>query len=241
MSHQEEIRQFPKKILIFAVLFVSLIAIGTFGFMIFGRIGFENAILRTFESLAFIFSADSGAEKFLEIFLAIVGVMIVWWILWGLFDMLFQGNLTEYLKIHKYLSRLEKMRNHYIIAGGGRVGEEIAKDLSFRKRDFIIIERDLLTFSKLKKLGYLAIHGDVSDETILKKAGIERARIIVVAMPETEKNLLVTMMARDLNKDIEIYARCDKPVFVSKLKKAGAKIVVVPELVAAEKILSEMR
>jgi Trk K+ transport system NAD-binding subunit len=49
------------------------------------------------------------------------------------------------------------------------------------------------------------------------------------------------MIARELNKDIDIYARCDKPAFVSKLKKAGAKIVVVPEIVAADKIIDAIK
>ena len=60
-------------------------------------------------------------------------------------------------------------------------------------------------------------------------------------MPETEKNLLVTMTAKELNPKIDVYARSDNPAFIEKLKKAGAKLVINPELAAAEKFLETIK
>jgi voltage-gated potassium channel len=163
------------------------------------------------------------------------------WIFFNIFDMVFDGNLSEYLKMHKHLNRMKKMKNHYIIAGGGRVGEEIAQQFSKKKKEIILIEKDEPTIIKLKKEGFLTIHGDVTDESVLKQANVKEAKAIIIAMPETEKNLLVTMSVKEMNPDIDVYARADKPAFISKLRKAGAKEVIVPELAAAEKFIGFMK
>jgi len=235
------VSEFPRRVEIFLFLLIGLIVIGTLGFKLATGSSFFNSFILTLEALAFMFHFDSGPGKFLEIFMAIFGVFLIWWILWSLFDMLLEGNLREYLKISSFLTKLRKMRNHYIIAGGGRVGEELAKSFSTTKKEFIIIEKDEAKVNLLKKKGFFAIYGDVTNEEVLKEANIKFAKTIILAMPETEKNLLVTMTARELNPNIEIYARADKPSFVSKLKKAGAKIVIVPEVEAAEKFIKEIK
>lgn len=237
----EDVKNFPKKVLIFLLLLLSLLAIGTIGFKFILNLSFSEALIVTLESFALVFHPESGAAKALGIFITLFGVILLWWTLWTIFDILLEGNIREYLKISRFLNKLEKMRNHYIIAGGGRVGEEIAKTFINEKKDYVVIEKDAAAFTKLKHQGFFAIHGDVTDENVLKRANIQKAKAIIIAMPETEKNLLVTMIARELNKEMEIYARCDKPAFVSKLKKAGAKVVIVPELVAAEKLLQAIK
>ena len=234
-------REFPRRIAIFLILLVSLLLLSTLAFKFINNVPFKEAFVMTAETLAFIYHSKSGLGKALEIFLSIFGVFLLWWILWGIFDMLLEGNFTKYLKIRKIMYKLEKMRNHYIIAGGGRVGEEIVKYLLKEKREYVIIEKDIPTVNKLKKSGLFVIHGDVTNEAVLKQAGIKDAKVIILAMPETEKNLLVTMIAREINPKMEIYARADKPAFVSKLKKAGAKIVIVPEVVAAEKFIDAIK
>jgi voltage-gated potassium channel len=234
-------REFPRRIEIFFILLVSLLLLSTLAFKFINNITFHDAFVMTAETLAFIYHSHSGLGKALEIFLSIFGVFLLWWILWGIFDLLLEGNFTKYLKIRRTMYKLEKMRNHYIIAGGGRVGEEIVKYLLKEKKDYVIIERDVSTVNKLKKEGLFVIYGDVTNEDVLKQAGIKDAKVIILAMPETEKNLLVTMIAKEINPKLEIHARADKPAFVSKLKKAGAKIVVVPEVVAAEKFIEAIK
>lgn len=246
MSRGKEIepgdwKEFPRRIEIFMVLIIMLLLLGTLGFKFAAGMTFKSAFVKTLEVLAFMFTSTSPAVKALEIFLALFGVFLIWWILWGLFDMLLEGNLGEYLKISSFLSKLKKMRGHYIIAGGGRVGEDIAEHLSSEKKSYIVVEKEEPVLAKLKKKNLFAMAGDVTDEAVLKEAGIKDAKTIILTMPETEKNLLVTIMAKELNPGIEIFARADKPSMVSKIKKAGAKIVIVPEQVAAEKFLDSIK
>lgn len=237
----EELKDLPRKIALFLGMILFLILAGTIGFKIILHIPLSSAFVTTMESFALLYHAESGAAKIFGISITLFGVILFWWILWSLFDIISEGSVREYLKVSNFLNRIQKMREHYIIAGGGRVGEVIAENISKQKKGYVIIEKEESVILKLKKQGIFVMHGDVTDENVLKQARIKEAKAIILAMPETEKNLLVTMIARELNPQIEIYARADKPAFVSKLKKAGARVVIVPEMVAAEKFLNELK
>lgn len=157
-----------------------------------------------------------------------------------MFDFLFEGKLTEYLKELKFLKKLEKMDNHYVICGGGRVGERVAEELHRKSIPYIVIEKDELIASKLKKRGFTVTIGDATEESVLVDANVKKARALIAVLHDAEKNVLVTLTARELAPELVIYARADKKEHEKKLRRAGANYVLVPEVLCAEKILSEL-
>ncbi|MBS3099938.1 NAD-binding protein [Candidatus Pacearchaeota archaeon] len=237
----KEVEEFPKRIRIFILIMILLFIAGIFGFKLITGISFGDSFLRTLQTLAFIFNEESTIyERLLEIFLAIVGVFIIWWVLWSIADMLLDGNLRKYLKTRFYSFLIKRMKNHIIIVGGGRVGEEIAKVISVKKIPFLIIESDPAVASSLRKKKYMIIEGSGLNEEMLKKARIEKALKLIIASPNTEDNVMITLTAKEMNPKIEVHSRCEKPSLVSKLKKAGAKIVTVPEIIAGDKIADDL-
>lgn len=240
-SRLREIEDFPKKIKIFFFIIIFMLAFGTIGFKLLTNLSFSGSFLRTIETLAVMFKENSPLpERMLELFMAIVGVFLVWWVLWSMADMLLDGNLKKYLKSKLYKVKLSKMKKHTIIIGGGRIGEEIASIISKKKIPFLIIELDSNVVFSLRKKGYFVIEGDGSSELVLKEAKISSAKKIVMTLPKTETNILLTLTAKELNPSIEIYSRCEKQSLTSKLKKAGAKLVIIPEIVAADKIAEDL-
>jgi voltage-gated potassium channel len=236
----KEIEEFPRRIKIFFFVIIFLLILGTTGFMLISGESFRSSFYRTTQTLAFMFQEDSPiAERYMEIFLAVVGVFLVWWVLWSIADMLLDGNLHKYLKSKYYNLKIKNMENHIIIVGGGRVGEEIARVLKEDKKRFIIIESDPHVFSNLKKK-FLVYEGDAMNEETLKKAKIGKASKIILTLPQTEKNILITLTAKELNPNIEVHSRCENISLVPKLKRAGAKIVTVPEIIAADKIAADI-
>ncbi len=237
----KEIEEFPRRIKIFFWIIFLLFLFGTFGFKLLGEKTFFDAFFRTLQTLAFMFEENSTiSERFLEIFLAIVGVFFVWWVLWSLGDMLLDGSLKKYLKTRIYEFKLEKMENHIIIAGGGRSGEEIAKILKEKKQNFVMTDFNKEVVSSLRKKGYIVIEGSPDQEETLVKAGIKKAKKLILTVPKTDVNLLAILTAKEINPKIEVYARCENPKHISKLKKAGAKIAIVPEIVAADKLVEDL-
>lgn len=240
-SSLKEIEEFPRRLKVFFSVIVLLFLTGSGGFYFLGEKNWERAFFRTLQTLVFIFNENSSiGERSLEIFLALVGAFLVWWVLWSLADMLLEGNLRKYLKTKIYNFKLEKMENHIIVAGGGRSGEEIAKILSEKKQKFVITDVNPEVVSNLRKKDYLVIEGSPDQEETLIKAGIKKAKKLILTVPKTEVNLLATLTAKELNPSIEVYARCENPKHISKLKKAGAKIAVVPEVVAADKLAESL-
>jgi voltage-gated potassium channel len=238
-----QVSDLPKRMEIFGFLLVFLLLFGAIGFKFLENLTFTEAIIRTLQTMAFMFEAESGLAKGLEVFLALYGVFLVWWVLWGISDMFLDGRVSEYLKIQKYFSRLKKMANHYVIAGGGRVGEEIAKSLAKDNKDVVIIEKDPAKAEKLRKKNFLVIDGDITDaETdVILKANLKSAEALILALPETEKNLLITLMVKEIHPNVSIYVRADNAAYVNRLKKAGARAVIVPEITAAERFLQEIK
>lgn len=234
----------PRRIKVFIVSLVFMLCFGTLMFSLVEKIKVQQAFIRTIESLAFMFSEEIGSAKYLEIFLALFGVFLVWWALWSIADMFIEGKISEYLYTTITNKKVRKMKNHYIIVGGGRVGEEIAKGLLKTNHELVLVEKDRSKIEKLKKHHFVVIEkelkGDDESVKIFEKAGAKNAKAIVLVLPETEKNLMLTLMIAESFPNIPVYARADNPGFVSRLKKAGAKKVIVPETAAAEKFLSNI-
>ncbi len=87
-------------------------------------------------------------------------------------------------------------------------------------------------------LGYLVYSGDATEEEVLLAVGIERARSLVVALPNDAANVFITLTARNLNRDLQIIARGEQPSTQKKLVQAGADRVVLPAAIGAMRIAS---
>jgi len=233
---EEKIRQVKT----IGIILLSMLIIGIVGFMISEKLPFNIALLRTLEAMAFIHEFNTGFAKFLSLFLSLFGAIILWWGIWSIFDFLLEGKLTEYLKELKFLNKIEKMENHYIICGGGRVGERVAEELQKRGIPYIIIEKDETIANRLKKKGLIVTLGDATEESVLTQSNLKKAKAVISVLHESEKNVIVTLTAREIAPEIIIYARADKKEFEKRLKKAGANYVLVPEILCAEKIISEL-
>lgn len=236
-----DIEEFPRRIKIFFWVIILLFFFGTSAFMLISEESFKDALYRTAETLAFMFDDSSTtSERFLEIILALVGVFLIWWVLWGFADMIIEGRLVRYIKARFYSLKTKKMKEHIIIVGGGRVGEEISRLLYLRKKSFLIVELDSKVVHLLRKKKYHVIEGDALNEQVLKNASIEKASKIILTLPKTESNILLTLTAKEMNPGIEINSRCENASLTSKLKKAGAKIVIVPEVVAGDALADKL-
>jgi voltage-gated potassium channel len=131
---------------------------------------------------------------------------------------------------------INKLQDHYIVCGAGRVGRHIIKTMEERGVPFVVIERDESLAEKLLEQGYLVLMGDASDEEVLLGAGVERARSFVTCLPSDPDNLYAVITARGLNPKIYIVARANEEAAISKMRKTGADQVVSPVLIGSQRI-----
>ena len=133
-------------------------------------------------------------------------------------------------------SEIDKLRDHVIICGYGRIGRMLAKDLVTGGAPFLILENDETRLAAARELGYLCWPGDATNEDSLRAVGVERARVLATVLPSDAANVFITLSARSLNPDLQIIARGEAPTTENKLLQAGANQVVLPAHIGAERI-----
>ncbi len=141
---------------------------------------------------------------------------------------------NQLIKGKKMEKRIQKLHDHYIICGYGRMGNVICKDLAAQSIPFIIMENNPKKIATIEDEGHIYFDGDVTDDKCLKKAGVERAKGLVTVLSSDADNVFVTLTARNLNPNIFIVASSNTRGTVPKLLRAGANKVINPFLTAGK-------
>lgn len=144
----------------------------------------------------------------------------------------FNEKIPE-LRENKLSADLGRYPSFIIICGFGRVGQEIARQLTLDRQHFVIIDNDLNNINLARKLKYLAMHNDASRNDVLLAAGINRGASAVLCITGDDVvNVYITLTSRYLNKDIQIISRANCQENSNKLYQAGADNVILPFEVA---------
>jgi CPA2 family monovalent cation:H+ antiporter-2 len=123
----------------------------------------------------------------------------------------------------------------YVIIGGfGPIGRRIAETLASSGVAYTVVELNSATVRKIMEEGGKAVYGDVSNAAVLESAGIARADALLLTVPDDQAVLRACMIARGIAPDIFISARVGMEANKSAAERAGADLVVVEELTAAE-------
>lgn len=157
----------------------------------------------------------------------------------GFVQMMVEGELARIMGRNRMTRDIDKLKDHVIVCGFGRMGQAVVHDLSRPKRPFphVVIEMDPLLVDQAEADGVLHIQGDATDEEVLKQAGIERARAVISSLPNDAANVFITLTARDLNPSMLIVSRAEQQSTEKKLRQAGVDRVVMPTLVGAHQMV----
>lgn len=151
-------------------------------------------------------------------------------------EAMIEGHITGLIGKVRFMKQLSKMKDHYIICGYGRVGQEIAKELLRHKVEFVLIEKNTEMISKALDEGILALRGSATEDEILIEAGIQRAKGILTSLSSDADNVFVTLTAKTLNPDIFVVARGEEEQSTRKLIHAGATRVVSPYTIGGRRM-----
>ncbi len=169
----------------------------------------------------------TDAVKFMSVVNGLTAEAILLVLLWTVSEKVLGIDIS----VVRMRKKIKGMKNHFIICGYGRVGEKVSEILEQNKIDFIIIEKKKDIADQLKENGIPVIEGDSLNPRILEKAGIGRARGLVSTLGSDSDNIFLSITAKEFNPQIMVAARAHSESVVSKLHKAGATIVVLPEIV----------
>ena len=145
-------------------------------------------------------------------------------------------QFEQLLGSKRMTQQVDRLTDHIIVCGLGRIGAMLAAELHAGRMPFVILERDEARIADALARGYLAMQGDATEEAALIAAGVTRARILATVLPDDAANVFITLSARSLNPTLTIIARGEAPSTERKLLHAGANRVVLPAHIGAERI-----
>ena len=226
-----------RRIVVLVILSMLLTAFGTAGFMIVQNYTFIEALYMTVITLSTVGFTEvhppDTAGRIFTIILILMGVSFVAFSLAYFSQILLDGNLLEAYRRRKLKKKLDKLENHFIICGYGEMGEIVAGELKKHNIPVAIIDSNDSVLGRLSEKELIYLSGDATDEENLISAGIRRARGLVSVVTKDSENVFIVLTARDLNKDLLIFARASSPGTDKRLLKAGANRVVSPYAIGA--------
>ena len=175
----------------------------------------------------------SVAGKVFTIAVVLVGAGTALFTFSAVLEVLIEGHMRDLVRRRKMDRDIGQMTNHVIVCGWGRVGREVASFLSRSGRDIVVVDRDA---ERMVDIPYPFVVGDVTEDSTLFEAGIERAGALVAALDTDADNLFVTVASRSMRPDVQIIARARNESSEPKLRRAGADRVVNPQQLGGDRM-----
>ena len=220
----------------FALLLV--VVIGTAGFHFIEHWPWFDGLYMVVTTLTTIGYQEvhplSHAGRIFNVFVIVAGVSLVFLGIGSLTQALLEFELNSVLGRRKMEREIERLTDHYIICGAGRVGRSAARELARKPAPFVIIESNAEKAARFAEWPMLV--GDATKEQILRDAHIERAQGLVAATTTDATNLYIILTARGLNPKLTIIARASEEDAEKHLLTAGADSIVSPYSFAGQRI-----
>jgi voltage-gated potassium channel len=229
-----------KRFLAVLIIIALVIIYGTAGFMLIQKLSFIDSLYMTFITMTTVgfglIKPLSSIGKIFVITLIIAGVSVVGFTVSVLVQYSVEGFLSDYFGRRRMNKHIEKLSGHYIIAGYGRVGHQIAIEFAKAKKKFVVIENDPEKINELVNESVLFIEGDATQDDILIEAGVKEAKGLIAALNTDADNVFIILTARGLSKDIKVVARASTAEAEPKLISAGANRVISPYSIGARRM-----
>ncbi len=237
-----------RKIYVSLLIIIIVFLIGVVGFKIFSpKSPLLDCVYMTAITISTIGYGEvvdlsgSPAGRIFNVLFIILSLGTIAFAVTSITAFIVEGQLKDILGRRKMDREIAKLKDHYIVCGSDETAQTIIRELLLTQRDFVVIEPSKENIDKLASLGnFLYILGDPSEDDILKKAGLDRARGILLSLPKDEANLFVTITIRSLNPRITIVAKAADVKAENKIKKAGADYVVSPSFIGGMRMVSQM-
>jgi len=220
--------------LIFAAVMLTLVvSMGTVGYMLLEKWNFLDSLYMTVITLTTVGFSEvnpvSNQGRILTMTILISGLGVVGYLVGTLTQIVVEGQLLRIMGRKKLERQIEKLKDHIIICGYGRVGRIICEEIYRSKpAPLVVIDSDSNVTAKIEEDGHLYLLGDATEEQILLRAGIRSAKGLATALDSEADNVYITLTAKGLNPNLSIIARAGRIGSEKKLLHAGASHVVSP-------------
>ena len=228
---QRQLLVFARRIVALSAVVVALLLLGALGFALSEGKDLWYSFRWSLDTAATVGGfpqPHSTVGQVVQVALVLVGVGTLFYALTTVAELFVAGHLGEVLSLRRTQRMIDSLNDHHIICGFGRVGRQVARDLSVAHASFVVVDPEPGNRQLAESFGILFIEGDAAEDGVLEEAGIERARSIIVCADSDANNVFITLTARELRADIMVVARAALEDTEKKLKRAGADRVISP-------------
>ncbi len=237
-----------KRVGLWGILFLvaTLAIIGTLGYMFIEGWSLLDSVYMMVITLATVGYREvhelSPAGMIFTILLIIFGLITLYYVIRTLGEYVLENKLEENLKSKRMEHTLKHLTGHYIVCGFGRVGKQVARELTKEEgpgsSQFVIIEKSPEGIERCKAEGYLCILGDATEERVLRQAEIANAKGLIVCLGQDSDAIMAIVTAKSLNHNLFVVARANQQSSASKLLQVGANRVVSPHEIGAFRMVN---
>jgi voltage-gated potassium channel len=214
------------------LLLVAVFLVGTLGYRLIEGASWWDAFFMTVITLSTVGYDEvvplSPAGQILTTILLFVGLGLVLLIVTETARAVVGGELRHVLGRARRTRMIERLSDHEIVCGYGRMGHTVVAELRRGHRPVVVIDNDTEKVRALQDMGVPVVQGDATSEATLRAAGIERGRGLVACLTDDAHNVYTILTARSLNERLFIVARAGEEGAQERLLRAGANRVVNP-------------
>lgn len=218
-------------------LSLLILVTGTAGYMIIEDWRFLDALYMTIITISTVGYREvnqvGDIGRVFTIFLVLIGVGFTFYVMAAVVQFMVEGRVRIIMGRRRLDKQIDRLKNHYIVCGYGRIGRVICRNLQRTPYDLVVVEKNPDLIPVMDKDGILYVASDAADEANLLKAGIRRARGLVAALATDTDNVFLVLSARQLAPELNIIARASQEGAKNKLRAAGANSVESPYEIGA--------
>ena len=232
------------------LMLIAVVAIATTGFLYFGGPGVSvlDALYMTYITIFTIGYEEivplrgNPAGRIFNMAIGTIGIATVGYVMARATAFIVEADIDQLFRRRRMLDSIQNLSGHYVVCGIGRVGSNVLQELVATGRQSVVIEPDPAALEAMLETHpkQLHLHGDGADDDLLRAAGVERAVGVFAVSGDDNKNLVITLSAKQLNPRARVVARCHDVRFVDKIRRVGADDIVSPDYTGALRIASSM-
>ena len=179
---------------------------------------------------------SNDSTRVISILLVLAGLTIFAFIATILVEGIARGVFTGALAERRRKRAIDRLEDHYIICGYGRVGRRVAHEFRDAAVPYVVLDFNENALEAAREDGALFIQGNGTDDEDLEATGLAKAKGLVASSDSDVDNLYITLSARAERPDLFIVARASDADVAEKLRRAGADRVVQPYSAAGKEM-----
>ena len=233
-----------RRLVIFILAVTVTLTLGTVGFVWIDHYPPLDAFYMTLTTMTTVGYGEihplSKAGRIFNSFLIAFGVTTIFIGIGSMTQTIIELELGDAIGRRRNKRMIDKLKDHYIVCGYGRVGRGAAVELKHAGVPFLVVDVRPERAEQAIAEGMLAVAADSTRDETLRQVGVERARGLVAALSSDADNLFVLLSAKALNARLHVAARAAEEGAEEKMRRAGADSVFAPYAITGHRLAQSL-